>query len=70
MNKSPRSSVFEQLQNAQCKVVCGQIGDSSSLRQLVDPFALWAGDIILLTWYHSLLVGSKGELDIIQGGRN
>jgi len=70
MSQSPRSSAFEQLQNAQCKVVCGQIGYSSTARQLVDPFALGAGDVILLTWNHSLFVGSKGELDIIQGGRN
>jgi len=56
MNKSPRSSVIEQLQNAKCKVVRGQIGDSSTAWQLVDPFALGTGDTILLTWYHSLLM--------------
>ena len=57
MNKSPGSSVFQKVQNTKCKVVGGQIGDSSFARQLVDPFALGAGDVILLTWYHSLLIG-------------
>ena len=35
MNQSPRSSAFQNVQNAQCKVVRGQIGDSSSAWQLV-----------------------------------
>jgi len=60
MNKSPGSSVFQQLQNAKCKVICGQIGDSSSAWQLVDPFALGTGDTILPFWYHSLLMRLKG----------
>jgi len=60
MNQSPGSSVFEQMQNAHCKVVCRQIGDSSSAWQLVDPFALETGDMHLPIWYHSLLVVIKG----------
>jgi hypothetical protein len=36
MNQSPGYFVFKQMQNAQCKIGCRQIGDSSSPVQL-DP---------------------------------
>ena len=39
----------------------GRFGDSSTARQLVDPFALGTGDVILLTWYHSLLMNGTKE---------
>ena len=38
MDKSPGSPISEQLKDAQRKVVGGQIGDSSTAWQLVDPF--------------------------------
>ena len=46
MNQSPGSSVFEQLQNVQCKVGYGQIGvDSSSSQQLTSQILLHLGQM-------------------------
>ena len=61
--------MFQQLQNAQCKVVGEKIGDRScTWQQLVDPFELGKGGTILPIL--NLLIGLKGELNMIQVDSN
>ena len=43
------------------KLLVGKIGDSSFTWQLVDPFALGTGDVILLIRNHSLLLMGRKE---------
>ena len=45
------------------KLFVGRFSDSSTARQLVDPFALGTGDVILLTCYHSLLMMEQKKVN-------
>ena len=61
ITQSPASSCIQQLQNAYCKVVGWQIGDSSSAPEQLVAGALGIGDMIHPIWYHFLLLGLKGD---------